>query len=471
MDLKAKAFLERLAEIVGTAQVLVNEADTAPFFEDWRGRYHGKALAVIRPGNTDEVGAVVALCAGANVAIVPQGGNTGLCGGATPRGDRPEVVLSLGRLNRVRAIDHANATITVEAGMTLRAVQDAASDAGLFFPLSLAAEGSAQIGGNLSTNAGGTAVLRYGNARRQVLGLEVVLADGRVWNGLRALRKDNTGYDLKHLFIGAEGSLGIITAAVLQLYPRPRSSATAWVAAPDPAGALRLFTRLRETLADRLTGFELVAEVCVGLVVKHLPRLRDPLPGHPWYVLVQADDCLQDSGLAQHLEEALGMAVAAGEALDAVLAQSETQAEDFWALRESISEAQKREGFSIKHDVSLPISSIPEFLARAGERLQKQYPGVRIVVFGHLGDGNLHYNLSMPEGAENAALLGATPSVNRSVHDLVAELGGSISAEHGLGQLKREEIKRYKSALELELMARIKAALDPQGLMNPGKVL
>ncbi len=471
MDVHLKVLLGELAQRVGAAQVLVKEVDTAPFYEDWRGRYRGSALAVVRPGDADEVAAVVALCARNQIAIVPQGGNTGLCGGATPRGDRPEVVLNLTRLDRVRGVDVPNATMTVEAGMTLRAVQDAAAEAGLLFPLSLAAEGSAQIGGNLSTNAGGTAVLRYGSARQQVLGLEVVLPDGRIWNGLRALRKDNTGYDLKQLFIGAEGSLGIITAAVLQLYPRPRSSATAWVAVPDPSAALRLFARLRSHLADRLTGFELVAQVCVGLVVKHLSRQRDPLPGHPWYVLVQADDSLAGGGLAQQLEDALAGAVAAGDASDALLAQSETQAEALWALRESISEAQKREGLSIKHDVSLPISAIPEFLTLAAERVQASYPGVRIVAFGHLGDGNLHYNLSLPEGAANAALLAATPSVNRVIHDLVASFGGSISAEHGLGQLKREEIKRYKSALEIELMTRIKTALDPQGLMNPGKVL
>lgn len=470
MNVCSKAFLDGIAEIVGAAHVLIDEA-TAPYCQDWRGRYQGRALAVARPSNTEEVAALVALCAREQVAVVPQGGNTGLCGGATPRGEQPELVICLARLDRVRSIDVANATLTVEAGATLHAVQEAATAAGLRFPLSLAAEGSAQIGGNLSTNAGGTAVLRYGNARQLALGLEVVLPDGRVWNGLRALRKDNTGYDLKHLFIGAEGTLGVITAAVLQLYPQPRASATAWAALPTTAAALQLLGRLRGALGDRLCGFELVARVCVELVTRHVPQRRDPLPGHPWYVLIQVEDSLADADLVAKMETALAEAADAGEIADALIAQSQAQAEAFWQLRESISEAQKREGFSIKHDVALPISRIPEFLALAGLALTQDYPGVRIVVFGHLGDGNLHYNLSMPAGTDNTDLLAATPAVNRVVHDLVARLGGSISAEHGLGQLKRDEIKRYKSALEMELMGRIKQALDPHGLMNPGKLL
>ncbi|MBI3147401.1 MAG: FAD-binding oxidoreductase [Betaproteobacteria bacterium] len=471
METADHSLLHGLATIVGEGQVLVDPADTASYYEDWRGRYHGRALAVLRPGTREEVAAVVARCAAAQVAIVPQGGNTGLCGGATPQGTRPEVVLSLARLNRLREIDVANATLTVEAGMTLFAVQEAAAEAGLRFALSLAAEGSAQIGGNLSTNAGGTAVLRYGNARQQVLGLEVVLPDGRIWHGLRALRKDNTGYDLKHLFIGAEGTLGIITAAVLQLQPRPKASATAWVAVADAGAAVHLLMRLRDALGERLSAFELVARVCVELVLEHLPETRDPLPGFPWYVLVEVQDSLAAGGLPELLEAALGESVTAGDALDALIAQSQAQAASFWRLREAISEAQKREGFSIKHDVSLPVSRLPEFLDRAGEAVASAFPGVRVVAFGHLGDGNLHYNLAMPRRADNAALIDATPQANRLVHDLVAALSGSISAEHGLGQLKREEIRRYKSALELELMARIKRALDPQGIMNPGKVL
>ncbi len=471
MTATANALLTRLAAIVGKAQVLVDEVDTAPYCEDWRGRYHGRALAVLRPGSTEEVAQVVAACAAAGVAIVPQGGNTGLCGGATPRGDRPEVVLSLARLKRLRALDLPNATITVEAGMTLFAVQNAAAEAGLYFPLSLAAEGSAQIGGNLSTNAGGTAVLRYGNARQQVLGLEVVLADGRVWNGLRALRKDNTGYDLKQLFIGAEGTLGIITAAVLQLQARPSTSATAWVAVADAGMAVALLEHLRASLGESLCAFELVARVGLELVLRHLPQTRDPLPGFSWYLLIEAQESRSGGDLGARLENALTHAVEKRLAQEALLAQSQAQAADFWRLRESISEAQKREGFSIKHDVSLPISRIPEFLEDAGAALAAEFPGVRVVVFGHLGDGNLHYNLSMPQASDNAALLAATPRANRLVHDRVAALEGSISAEHGLGQLKREEIRRYKSPLELELMARIKAALDPRGLMNPGKVL
>ena len=471
MSAQKNALLPTLQAIVGEAQLLVGNTDTAPYCEDWRGRYRGQALAVVRPGNTPEVAKIVAACAEAKVAIVPQGGNTGLCGGATPLGDRPEVVLSLTRINRLRSIDAANATMTVEAGMTLHAAQTYAAEVGLYFPLSLAAEGSAQIGGNLSTNAGGTAVLRYGNARQQVLGLEVVLPDGRIWNGLRGLRKDNTGYDLKQLFIGAEGTLGVITAAVLQLQPQPQSSATAWVAVADAAAAVALLGRLRATLGERLSGFELMARAGLELVFAHIPQTRDPLPGFLWYVLVETQESRRGGDLEAWIEAALAEAVENGLIREALVAQSQAQAADFWRLRESISEAQKREGFSIKHDVSLPISRIPEFLERAGAALAADFPGVRVVTFGHLGDGNLHYNLSMPGASDNAAFLYTTPRANRLVHDLVADLGGSISAEHGLGQLKREEIRRYKSPLELELMARIKTALDPQGLMNPGKVL
>jgi len=461
--------IDSLRAALGVTHVLTETVDTAPYLTDWRGRYTGTALAIVRPGTTAEVAEVVRLCAQAGVAMVPQGGNTGLCGGGIPCGG--EVVVSLTRLNRVRAIDVANNTITVEAGCTLVAVQEAAASADRLFPLSLAAEGTATIGGNLATNAGGVQVLRYGNARELTLGLEVVLPDGRIWNGLRGLRKDNTGYDMKHLFIGAEGTLGLITAAVLKLYSRPRCTATAWAGVSKPAAAVALLTRLRERIGGRITAFELVSRPALDLVLRHIPDSRDPLPGQsPWQVLIELSDTMA-SDLAGALGDLLADAVAAGEASDAVIAQSEAQTQALWALRENISEAQRIEGISIKHDISLPVSRIAEFIARSDAALAAAFPGVRIVCFGHVGDGNLHYNQSKPAAQDNAAFIGQTAAVNRIVHDLVAELGGSISAEHGLGQLKRQEILRYKSETEMDMMRAVKQALDPRGLMNPGKVL
>jgi FAD/FMN-containing dehydrogenase len=463
------ALLDSLRAVVGAGHVLTDENDVAPYVTDWRGRYSGPALAIVRPGDTPQVAEVVRLCAQAGVAIVPQGGNTGLCGGATPTCG--EVVVCLTRLNRLRGIDVANNTITVDAGCTLSAVQDAAAGADRLFPLSLAAEGSATIGGNLATNAGGVQVLRYGNARELCLGLEVVLPDGRIWNGLRGLRKDNTGYDLKHLFIGAEGTLGLITAAVLKLYSRPRSVATAWVGVPTPSAAVALLTRLRERIGGRATAFELVSRPSLDLVLKNIPHSRDPLPGQsPWQVLIELSDTM-DSDLDAALQEVLVAAIEAGEASDAALAHSEEQAQAFWRLRENISEAQKIEGVSIKHDISLPVSRIPEFIERCDAALAVAFPGLRIVCFGHLGDGNLHYNQSKAAAQDNAAFIAQSEAVNRVVHDLVAALDGSISAEHGLGQLKREEILRYKSEIEMDVMRAVKKALDPAGLMNPGKVL
>ncbi len=469
------ASLERsLQDIVGAGQVLTAVADMAPYLTDWRGRYSGAALCVVRPGNTEEVARVVARCAEAGVAVVAQGGNTGLVGGATPlAGDSgAQVLVSLARLSRIRAIDLDNNTITVEAGCILQQVQRAAADAGRLFPLSLAAEGSATIGGNLSTNAGGVQVLRYGNMRELTLGLEVVLADGRVWNGLRGLRKDNTGYDLKHLFIGAEGTLGLITAAVLKLFPAPRASALAWVAVADPAAAVALLRRLREQCGERVTAFEIVGRPALELVLEHIPAARDPLPeAHAWQVLVELTDTLAGFDLDAALESVLDAEIEAGRVQDVVIAKSGAQAAALWRLRENISEAQRIEGISIKHDIAVPVSAISEFIGRADAALTRRFPGVRIVCFGHIGDGNLHYNQSKPAAQANADFIEQSGAVNRIVHDLVHELSGSISAEHGLGQLKRLEIRRYKSAVELELMRRVKAALDPQGLLNPGKVL
>ncbi|MEW6513342.1 MAG: FAD-binding oxidoreductase [Pseudomonadota bacterium] len=463
------SLIEKLRTHVGATHVLTDAFDIAPFSNDWRGRYSGQPTCVVKPANTEEVAAVVKACNEAGIAVVPQGGNTGLCGGATPI--KGEVVVSLTRLNRVRAIDTDNNTMTVEAGCTLAAVQAAAEQAGRLFPLSLAAEGTATIGGNLSTNAGGVQVLRYGNARELCLGLEVVLPDGRIWNGLRGLRKDNTGFDMKHLFIGAEGTLGLITAAVLKLFSRPRAIATAWVAVPTPQAAVALLTRLREKIGGRVTAFELIGRPALDLVLQHIPGSRDPLAERsPWQVLIELSDTME-SDLSDPLEAVLVDAVAADEAGDAAIARNATQAQALWALRENIAEAQKIEGLSIKHDISLPVSRIPEFIERCDAALAVNFPGVRIVCFGHLGDGNLHYNQSKPAGLDNASFIAQSAAVNRVVHDLVNELDGSISAEHGLGQLKREEILRYKSKTEMDMMRAVKRAIDPQGLMNPGKIL
>ena len=463
--------IAELRRLLGERHVLTAAEDMAPYCTDWRGRYSGSALCVALPGATGEVAAAVRACAAAGVAgvpMVPQGGNTGLCGGATPVGG--EVVLSLRRMNRIRAIDADNNSITVEAGCTLQAVQEAAAAADRLFPLSLAAEGSATLGGNLSTNAGGVQVLRYGNARELTLGLEVVLADGRIWDGLRALRKDNTGYDLKHLFIGAEGTLGLITAATLKLFPRPQTHATAWVAVPDPAAAVRLLGRLRDAAGDNVTAFEIVGRAALDLVLRHIPNARDPLAGKPaWQVLIELSGARGE--LAAALEQVLQQATEDGLVADAVMAASEAQAKALWALRENVSEAQKIEGVSIKHDIAVPVSRIAEFIARADAALLAAFPQVRIVCFGHIGDGNLHYNQSRPDAQSNAEFIAQTGAVNRIVHDLVHQLGGSISAEHGLGQLKRQEVLRYKSETEMDLMRVVKQALDPRGLMNPGKLL
>ena len=469
--MKDAPLIRTLADLLGADQVLTSAADMSAYLADWRGRYRGAATCVVRPASTAAVAAVVRACAEAAMPIVPQGGNTGLCGAATPAGDGHAVVVSLTRLNRVRQIDTANNTMTVEAGCVLATLQAAAAQAGRLFPLSLAAEGSCQIGGNLSTNAGGVQVLRYGNARDLTLGLEVVLASGEIWDGLRGLRKDNTGYDLKHLFIGAEGTLGIITAAVLKLFPLPRANATAWLAIASPAAAVRLLADLQARFASTLTACELVSDVALGLVRQHIPGPHPALSASPWHLLIELSAGGEEGELREALGSLLAEALASGTISDAVLAQSGEQARRLWAMRENIGEAQRIDGLSIKHDVSVPISRIPEFVERADQALTEAFPGLRIVAFGHIGDGNLHYNQSQAAAGLNAAFLAAQPTVNRIVHDLVDELGGSISAEHGIGQLKRDELLRYKSPVEIEMMRAIKRVLDPQGLMNPGKVL
>ncbi|HEX4331151.1 MAG TPA: FAD-binding oxidoreductase [Usitatibacter sp.] len=464
--------LDGLAAIVGAPAVITQDLARAPYENDWRDQWHGRAAAVVKPASTAETSSVVTLLASRRVAIVPQGGNTSMCGGSVPDASGTQVVVNLSRMNRVRSVDALNNAMTVEAGCVLGTLQALAAEHDRLFPLSLGAEGSCEIGGNLSTNAGGTAVLRYGNTRELVLGLEVVLPDGRVWEGLRALRKDNTGYDLKHLFVGAEGTLGIITAAVLKLFPRPRSQATAIVAVKDPAAALKLLAFLRERVGERVTGFELISRICVDFVLEHIPGARDPLATrHAWYVLVELSDSTAGRALDVLFEEALGEAAETGIVADAAIAASHAQRAGFWKLRESISEAQKAEGVSIKHDVSVPVSRVPELIERAGAELARRFPDVRVVAFGHLGDGNIHYNCSAEARADAKPFFAQAPEVNHVVYEVVHALGGSISAEHGLGVLKVEEIQRYKSALELDMMRAIKRTFDPHGLMNPGKVL
>jgi FAD/FMN-containing dehydrogenase len=464
--------LSRLTATIGNNHVLTDPVEISPHLTDYRGYYTGRTLAVVRPADTEEVAAVVKLCLEANVPVVPQGGNTGLCGGATPLPDGHSLVVCLSRLNRIRAFDAANDTLCVEAGCTLATVQEAATAAGRLFPLSLASSGSCEIGGNLSTNAGGVHVLRYGNMRELTLGLEVVLPDGRVWNGLRGLRKDNTGYDLKQLFIGAEGTLGIITAAVLKLFPMPEARAVAWVSVPTPASAVALLARFRAACGDRVSAFELVGRALLELVFRHIPRACAPLTAlSDWSVLVELTETADGIDIAPLLEQTLDAAIEAGEASDAAVAASQSQADVFWALRENANEAQKREGFSIKHDISVPVSRIPEFITRTDAALRTWHPNVRIITFGHIGDGNLHYNLFPPSEENEVAFIARADEANRIVFEQVAEQEGSISAEHGLGQLRREAICRYKDVVELDLMRAIKRTFDPYGLMNPGKML
>jgi FAD/FMN-containing dehydrogenase len=463
--------LDDLRAAVGSAQVLT-EGDLSAWELDWRRRWRGKALAVVRPGSTAEVAAVVRAGAAHDVSIVPQGGNTGLVGGGVPDASGTQVLLSLQRMNRLRALDAANLTLTVEAGAILQAVQQAAADAGLWFPLSLAAEGSCTIGGNLATNAGGTQVLRFGNARELCLGLEVVTADGEVWHGLSGLRKDNTGYDLRHLVIGSEGTLGIITAATLKLFPQPAASLTALAACASLDQAVALLTLARGRLAAGLTGFEVMGRGALDLVARHFPALPRPLPGAPWTALLELADAEGEAPARGRLESLLEAALEQGLIDDAVVAESIAQSRSLWHVRESIPLAQAEEGPNIKHDIALPVSAIPGFCARTDAELAAAVPGVRLVNFGHLGDGNLHYNVQAPAGGDPATFLREREvEVNRIVYDAVAAFGGSFSAEHGIGQLKRHEMEERKSPVALALMRRIKAALDPRGTLNPGRVV
>jgi len=466
------AHADRFAEMIGAANVLTQPDDQAPYLTEWRDLYRGVTPMVLRPGSTQEVSAVMAYAYEHDLKIVPQGGNTGLVGGQIPQETGDEIVLSLVRLNKIRAVDPVGFTLTAEAGVVLETLQQEAEKVDRLFPLSLGAQGSCQIGGNISTNAGGTAVLAYGNTRDLVLGLEVVLPTGEIWNGLRTLRKDNTGYDLKQLFIGGEGTLGIITAASLKLFPKPKKLEAAFVGLPDPHAALNLFALARAEAGPVLTGFEIMPRVGVEFCLKHLEGARDPLEGpHAWYVLMEMSSGSEAFPVRDLLENVLGQAFEDGLVEDAAFAQNLSQVQDFWHIRHGMSEVQKPEGGSIKHDVSVPVASIPEFLDKAIAAVEDFVPGCRPVPFGHIGDGNIHFNVSQPVDADKEAYLAKWDEMNAIVHGIVGEFGGSISAEHGIGRLKRPLLADVKAGLELELMKRIKSALDPKGLMNPERVL
>ncbi len=466
--------LNELVQLLGQAYVLTG-AEAQPYLVDWRGRYSGRALAVVRPGSTEQVASVVKWCVANKVPMVPQGGNTGLCGGATPDDSGSALVVSLNRLNQIRSIDTDNDTMVVEAGCILQAVQQAARDAQRLFPLSLAAEGSCTIGGNLATNAGGTQVLRYGNTRELVLGIEVVTAEGEIWHGLRGLRKDNTGYDLRNLYMGSEGTLGIITAATLKLYPMPVAQCTALLGLNSVADAVALLSMARNGFGPALTGFELIAGNCLHGVVQCYPEQRIPFDGEsaqlPWYALLELSDSESAGHARERFEAIVGDALEAGLVVDAVIAENIAQSKALWHLRESIPLSEKAFGKNIKHDVSIPVSKMAEFVQTTNAALQAHWPGVEHIVFGHLGDGNLHYNVAKGTAYEEAQLLEQQKAVYQLVHDSVHRFGGSISAEHGVGQLKRDALPQYKDPVEMALMRRIKEALDPHGLMNPGKVL
>lgn len=463
--------IARFAAIVGSNNAITEAGEQAPFLREWRDLYVGRTPLIVKPATTEEVSRLLALANAEGVGVVAQGGNTGLVGGQIPSEAGTEIVLSLTRMKRIRDIDATGNSMTVEAGVTLAEAQAAARSAGRFFPLSLASEGSATVGGCLATNAGGVAVLSYGTARALVSGLEVVLADGSVWDGLKALKKDNTGYDLRDLFVGSEGTLGIITAATLRLFPEPAERATAFAALPGLDTLLPFFQLAERQAGAALTAFEFMSGDLLDFVARHIPGTRVPTAGNaPWYVLIEISGTPEGSATAL-MHTLLAQAAAAGVVGDAAVASSLQQAAELWRLRETASEAQKGEGGSIKHDVSVPVARLPEFLAAAGDAVRRICPGARPVPFGHFGDGNVHYNVSQPPEMERTAFLALWDEMARAVHDVVVSLGGSISAEHGIGRLKRDELVRVKSAVEIDLMHRIKAALDPRGILNPGKLL
>jgi FAD/FMN-containing dehydrogenase len=471
-------FIAKLRAIVGDKGLILDEKDKHPFLTDWRENYLGRALAIVRPGSTGEVAAVVKLCAAEKVAICPQGGNTGMSGGATPQEDGREIVLSLTRMNRILEVDKVGYSMTVEAGVILKTIQDTAADNDRLFPLSLGAEGSCTIGGNLSTNAGGVQVLQYGNARNLVMGVEVVLPNGDIWNGLRALKKDNTGYDLRDLYLGAEGTLGIITKAVLKLWPKPKDVATSWNAVASPEAAVELLSGAYAASEDNVTSCELMGRQGIDFVLKHIPDAADPLAGrHDWYVLLEWSSArppregANQTGLRERMEAYLGEAMEKGLVLDAVVAQNQTQARAFWALRENHTESQKKEGPSIKHDISVAVSKLPSFMKEGLAAMKKALPDCRPVPFGHVGDGNMHFNCQSPPGWTKPQFMAYGEAISGAIYDLVTSYGGSISAEHGIGRIKVEELTHYRSKIELDVMRELKRALDPQNIMNPGKVI
>ncbi len=471
-------FIDKLRAIVGDKGLIVDEQAKHPYLTDWRENFVGSALAIVRPASTEEVAAVVTLCAAETVAIVPQGGNTGLVGGAIPYENSREIVLSLNRMNRILEIDTIGYSMTVEAGVILKTIQETAAQHDRLFPLSLAAEGSCTIGGNLSTNAGGVQVLHYGNARHLVLGLEVVLPNGDIWTGLRALKKDNTGYDLRDLYLGAEGTLGIITRAVLKLWPKPKDVATAWIAIPSPEAAVELLSGAHAASEDNVTSCELMGRTGIDLVLQHIPGASDPLAEkYDWYVLLEWSstrarrDGDNAGGLREKMEAYLGEAMEQGLVLDATIAQNEAQARALWSLRENHTEASKKEGPSIKHDISVAVSKIASFVGEGLAAMKKALPESRPVTFGHVGDGNLHFNCQAPAGWDKPRFLEYSPAISGAIYDLVLTYGGSISAEHGIGLMKVDELAHYRTKIELEVMRSIKRALDPQNIMNPGKVL
>ena len=471
-------FVDKLRAIVGDKGLILDEKDKHPFLTDWRENYLGSALAIVRPATTEEVSKVVKLCVAEKIAICPQGGNTGMSGGATPQEDGREIVLSLTRMNHVLDVDPIGYSMTVEAGVILKTIQETAAENDRLFPLSLGAEGSCTIGGNLSTNAGGVQVLHYGNARNLVMGLEVVLPNGDIWNGLRALKKDNTGYDLRDLYLGAEGTLGIITKAVLKVWPKPKDHATSWSAVPSPQAAVELLSGAYAASEDNVTSCELMGRQGIDLVLQHITGTTDPLSDrHDWYVLMEWSSTRQPrdgdnaGSLRDKMEAYLGEAMEKALVLDAVVAQTEAQSRALWALRENHTEASKREGPSIKHDISVAVSKIPQFVPGGLAAMTKALPGCRPLVFGHVGDGNLHFNCQSPPGWTKPQFMEYGDRISGAIYDLVTAYGGSISAEHGIGRIKVDELAHYRGKIELDVMRSLKLALDPQNIMNPGKVI